>query len=345
MRRPGFKLNRSASLLAIACGLCLVLVCSLTDGAAFIQKEQTARIEPVRLDFDSCTSVLVGRLASADGSTMTSHSCDSNTDRTWINIVPHQKHQPGEKAEIYFEPKRLRSFDDPDRLAIGEIPQVAETYAYFNAAYPFMNEWQLAAGETTIGGRRELKSDEGLLDAPELLRLMLERARTAREAIRIADELTARYGYNDWGECLTLADPEEVWLLEIYGPGKGRKGAVWAAQRIPDGEIGVSANASRIRRIDLKNKNYFLASANVLSLAKEFGWWKEESGQPFEFCYAYAPDSRYSLYCRRREWRVLSLLAPSFKLDPNAENYPFSVKPEKKVTIKDLLAIFRDTYE
>jgi len=329
----------------MASGLGLILLISLTAGAVFDQKKPLTRPKPVSLEFDSCTSIMVGRLASADGSTMTSHSCDSNTDRTWINIVPHQKHQPGEKAEIYFEPKRLESFDDPDRVPVGEIPQVAETYAYFNAAYPFMNEWQLAAGETTIGGRRELKSDEGLLDAPELLRLMLERARTAREAIKIADELTRKYGYNDWGESLTLADPEEVWLFEIYGPGKGRKGAVWAAQRIPDGEVGVSANASRIRQIDLKNKDYFLASANVLSLAKEFGWWKEESGQPFEFCYAYAPESRYSLYCRRREWRVLSLLAPSLQLDPNAENYPFSVKPEKKVTVKDVLAISRDTYE
>ncbi|HOP59960.1 MAG TPA: C69 family dipeptidase [Candidatus Saccharicenans sp.] len=345
MKQSGFKFNRLAFLLVATCSLGLILSFSPGGKTTFTQKEQTARIEPDRLEFDSCTSIMVGRLASADGSTMTSHSCDSNTDRTWINIVPHQKHQPGEKAEIYFEPKRLKSFDDPDRVPVGEIPQVAETNAYFNAAYPFMNEWQLAAGETTIGGRRELKSEEGLLDAPELLRLMLERARTAREAIKVADELTRKYGYNDWGESLTLADPEEVWLFEIYGPGKGRKGAVWAAQRIPDGEVGVSANASRIRQIDLKNKDYFLASANVLSLAKEFGWWKEGSGEPFEFCYAYAPESRYSLYCRRREWRVLSLLAPSLQLDPNAENYPFSVKPEKKVTIKDVLAIFRDTYE
>nr|HUM34305.1 C69 family dipeptidase [Candidatus Saccharicenans sp.] len=202
MKHSGFKFNRLAFLLVATCGLGLILSFSLGGKTAFIQKEQTARIEPDRLEFDSCTSIMVGRLASADGSTMTSHSCDSNTDRTWINIIPHTKHRPGEKAEIYFEPKRLKSFDDPDRVPVGEIPQVAETNAYFNAAYPFMNEWQLAAGETTIGGRRELKSDEGLLDAPELLRLMLERARTAREAIKVADELTRKYGYNDWGESL-----------------------------------------------------------------------------------------------------------------------------------------------
>jgi len=295
--------------------------------------------------FDSCTSILVGRLASSDGSTMTSHSCDSGSDRTWMAIVPHAHHKPGETAKVYFEPKQTKGPNDPDRIETGEIPQVPETYAYLNAAYPIMNEWQLAIGETTIGGRSELKSDEGTIDAPELFRLCLERAKTAREAIAVADDLAARFGYNDWGESFTFADPKEAWLFEIYGPGKGKKGAVWAAQRVPDAEIGVSANASRLRRLDLENKEYFMASTNVLSLAEEMGFWKKTDGEPFEFCYAYAPASRTSLYCRRREWRVLGLLAPSLKLDPNSENFPFSVKPEKKVTVRDLLAIFRDVYE
>jgi dipeptidase len=293
---------------------------------------------------DSCTSLLVGRLASVDGSTMTSHSCDSGTDRTWMTIVPRAKHRPGETAKVYFDPKRTKGPKDPDRMETGEIPQVPETYAYLNAAYPIMNECQLAIGETTIGGRRELVSESGILDAPELYRLALERAKTAREAIRMIDELTAAYGYNDWGECFTFADKTEVWHFEIFGPGKGRKGAVWAAVRVPDGEIGVSANASRIRKLDLRNKDFVLASANVVSLAEELGFYKKDGGEPFEFCYAYAPESRTSLYSRRREWRVLSLLAPSLKLDPESENYPFSVKPDKPVAVRDLLAIFRDTY-
>ena len=192
------------------------------------------------LEFDSCTSILVGRLASVDGSTMTSHSCDSGTDRTWMTIVPNMKHKPGEMAKVYYEPKRTKGPNDPDRLETGEIPQVAETYAFLNAAYPIMNEHQLAIGETTIGSRRELVSENGIIDAPELYRLVLERAKTAREAIRVADELTKAYGYNDWGECFTFADTKEVWHFEIHGPGKGKKGAVWAAQRVPDDEIGVS---------------------------------------------------------------------------------------------------------
>jgi dipeptidase len=296
-------------------------------------------------DLDACTSILVGRLASVDGSTMTSHSCDSGSDRTWINIVPRMEHKPGDKCTLYFQPKRRKGPDKRSWLPRGRIPQVAETYGYINTAYPVMNEHQLAIGETTFGGRRELVSQEGLIDAPELFRLILERAKTSREAIRIADELTSDHGYIDVGECFTFADPKEVWHFEILGPGKGKKGAVWAAQRVPDNEIGVSANASRIRQIDLKNPDYFMASKNVHSLAEEKGWWVPEDGSAFEFCYAYAPETRTKMYSRRREWRVFSLLAPSLNLDPNSENYPFSVKPDKKVEVPDLLAIFRDAYD
>lgn len=295
--------------------------------------------------FDNCTSVFVGRLATADGSTMTSQSCDSGADRTWITIVPRAAHKPGEMEKVYFDPKRTKGPDDADRIEAGTIPYPPETYAFMNAAYPIMNEYQLAIGETTIGGRMELKTDNGIIDAPELYRLILERAKTAREAIRVADALTKAHGYNDWGESFTFADPKEVWLFEIYGPGKGKKGAVWAAQRVPDDEASVSANASRLRQLDLKNKEFFLASDNVLTLAAEMGFWDPKSGRPFEFCYAYAPTSRTSLGCRRREWRALSLLAPSLRLNGESENYPFSVKPEKKLAVADVLAIFRDGYE
>ncbi|KPJ93514.1 MAG: hypothetical protein AMS18_05600 [Gemmatimonas sp. SG8_17] len=292
---------------------------------------------------DGCTSLLVGPLASTDGSTMTSHSCDSGTDRTWISIEPRRNHPPGSMATVWLEPKRSTGPHDPDRIPRGEIPQVAETWKFMDAAYPIMNEHQLAIGETTTGGKRELKSSEGLIDAPELYRLILERATTAREAIRLADELTKEYGYIDWGECFTFADPEEVWFFEILGPGRGKVGAVWAAVRLPDDHIAVSANSHRIRHIDLRDPDHYMASDNVFSLAQEMGWWDPDSGEPFEFCYAYA--DRTSLYSRRREWRALSLLAPALGLDANAENFPLSVKPEKTVSVQDLLAIFRDAYE
>jgi dipeptidase len=170
----------------------------------------------------------------------------------------------------------------------------------------------------------------------------LERATNAREAIQIADELTKEFGYNDWGECFTFADPEEVWFFEILGPGQGEIGAVWAAVRIPDDEIAVSANSHRILELDLSDSENYMASDNVHSLAEEMGWWDPDSGEEFRFSYAYA--DRTSLYSRRREWRALSLLAPSLGLDPNAENFPLSVKPDEKVTVQDLLTIFRDYY-
>jgi len=321
----------------------IVLLSILAAAALALASARTAA--SAGPDFDGCTSLLVGRLASVDGATMTSHSCDSTTDRTWMTIVSHQTYPAGSKAKVYFDPKRTKGPDDPDRIETGEIPQVPETFAYLNSAYPIMNECQLAIGETTIGGRFELKSDNGILDAPELYRLALERARTGREAIKLIDALTKAYGYNDYGECLTFADPKEVWHFEIYGPGKGRLGAVWAAQRLPDDEIGVSANAGRIRRIDPRKPDFFMASDNVTSLAAEKKYWDPKSGEAFDFTYAYNPAGRTSLGCRRREWRALSRLAPSLKLDANAENYPFSVKPDHKVGVPDILAIFRDVYD
>jgi dipeptidase len=273
---------------------------------------------------------------------MTSHSCDSGTDRTWMKLEPRKEHEPESMAPLWYQPKRTTGPNDPDRVPVGEIPQLSVTYKFLDAAYPVMNEHQLAIGETTTGGKRELRSTEGLIDAPELYRLILERATDAREAIRIADELTKEFGYNDWGECFTFADPEEVWFFEILGPGQGKIGAVWAAVRIPDDEIAVSANSHRILELDLSNPDRYMASENVHSLAEEMGWWAPDSGEEFRFSYAYA--DRTSLYSRRREWRALSLLAPSLDLDPNAENFPLSVKPDERVTVQDILSIFRDYY-
>jgi dipeptidase len=301
-------------------------------------------LDDQQIDFDGCTSILVGKIASVDGSTMTSHSCDSGSDRTWINVVPHKTHNPGDLCTIYYQSKRTKGPDHPDRLPKGRIPQVPETYAYINTAYAVMNEYQLAIGETTFGGRRELVSSEGILDAPELYRLCLERAKTAREAIMVVDELTKEFGYIDVGECFTFADPKEIWFFEILGPGKGRKGAVWAAVRIPEDEIAVSANASRIREIDLKDKEHFMASDNVYSLAEEMDWWDSESGKTFEFCYVYAPETRTQMGSRLREWRVLSRIAPSLNLNSYSENYPLSVKPDEKVSVAKILKVFRDAY-
>ncbi|MEZ5071706.1 MAG: C69 family dipeptidase [Bacteroidales bacterium] len=224
-----------------------------------------------------------------------------------------------------------------------DIPQAAHTYQFLNTAYPSMNEHQLGIGESTFGGRPELQSDAGLIDCQRLCRLMLERCTTAREAIALAGDLTETYGWNDAGECLTIADKEEVWHLEIVGPGAGKVGAVWAAQRVPDDHVSVNANASTIKEIDRNDPDQFMTSGNVYDVAREQGWWAD--GEPFRFCYAYAPESRTSLAARRREWRVFDLLAPSLHLDPYAENYPFSVKPDRPVSLADLRRVFSDYYE
>lgn len=293
---------------------------------------------------EGCTSITVGKKASSDGSVMTSHTDDSHRTRSWMDIVPAKDHDKNTTTTMY-KRSAYDSLSMPtyQHTPIGTIPQVKHTFQFINTAYPCMNEHQLAIGESTFGGRDELYSENNLIDCQRLVQLMLERTTTARDAIKMAGDLLKKYGWNDYGECLTIADTKEVWHFEVVGPGKGNKGAIWVAQRVPDDHIAANANASTIKEIDLKNKEYFMASDNIYSYAKEQGWWKE--GETFRFCDVYAPRSRKSVASRRREWRIFDLLAPSLKLDPNSENYPFSVKPDKKVSVEDMITVFKDYYQ
>jgi dipeptidase len=294
---------------------------------------------------EGCTSITVGKDASFDGSVITSHTDDSHRTRSWIDIIPAKHHTKGEMVTMY---KRVKN----DSLAmpayghqkVGEIPQVSHTNGYINTAYPSLNDKQLGIGESTFGGRDELQSDAGIIDCQRLCLLMLERESTARGAIKTAGKLLKEYGWNDVGEVLTIADENEVWHLEIVGPGKGKVGAVWVAQRVPDGHVSVNANASTIKKINLKDNDHFMASDNVFDVAKENGWW-DPNKEKFRFCYAYAPHSRTSPASRRREWRVFNLLAPSQKFDPNDKDFPFSVKPDTLVTLEKLMNVFKDYYE
>jgi dipeptidase len=294
----------------------------------------------------ACTSIMVGRGASIDGSVITSHTCDSHRTGSDILFIPAATHAPG--TELLLTKRR----DDDSgpmlrygRQPTGKIPQVPETHAYLAPAYAAMNQWQLAIGESTFDGRAELKSDQGLIDCETLTRLILARARTAREAIQIAGSLLEQYGWCDAGEALSVADPREVWLLEIVGPGKGNVGAAWAAQRIPDDHVSVVANAARIGEINLSDSDCFMASANVRQLAADLGYWNPDGDEPFRFYAAYNPTGRTSIAATRREWRVLDRLAPSLGLDPNSNVYPFSVKPEQPVGPQHVMELFRDTYE
>lgn len=293
---------------------------------------------------DGCTSITVGKSASIDGSVITSHTDDSHRTRSWANVIPARDHKAGSTVQMY---KRTAcdSLQMPTyaHTPIGTIPQVSHTFQYINTAYPCLNEHQLGIGESTFGGREVLQSNNGIIDCQRLCQLILERCTTAREAIRLSGELLKEYGWNDYGEVLTIADKNEVWHLEIVGPGKGNKGAIWAAQRVPDDHVACNANASTIKEIDPENSDYFMVSENIYQMALDSNWCKSKAD--FSFCYAYAPGSRKSIASRRREWRIFDLLAPSLKLDPNDENYPFSVKPDKKVSLQQLVTIFKDYYQ
>lgn len=305
----------------------LVLVLALGYGNAF-----------------ACTSVTVGSKASVDGSVMTSHTCDGGFCDFRVYKEPARDYKPGDMRQVYYNPT-LRAPEDArfePWVLKGEIPQVAHTYAYIAGVFGLQNEHQLSVGETTTGGRGALQDPEGMFDVWTLAHIAVERCTTAREAIAVMGELAEKYGYCDWGECLTVADTKEVWQFEIFGAGPTAKTATWAAQRVPDDQVCVSANRARIGEIDLNNKDYFMASKNVISLAKEKGWYDPAKG-PFVFWAAYHPTTGY--YSARREWRALSLLAPSLKLDPWADRFPFSVKPDEKVSVQKITTIFRDHYE
>lgn len=288
---------------------------------------------------ESCTSIMVGRKASVDGSVMTAHSCDGNY-RTWLEIVPAQKFEPGTMMPIRWGTLHTETaWDKKDVTIKGEIPQVAETYAYLNVAYPALNEKQLAIGETTITGRRELRNTDGLFLIEELEKIALQRCDNAREAIRLMGSLAEEYGYGDWAECITVADKREVWQMEICGSGPGKPSAMWVAQRIPDDHVGVSANIPRISGVDFDDPDYFMYSKDLREVARGTGFWDGE--EPFKFWKVINGRKPFAI----RDFYVLSTMAPSLNLSFDAEELPFSVKPDRKVSVEDVMAYYRETCE
>ncbi len=279
-----------------------------------------------------CTSIMVGRNASFDGSVITSHNCDSDY-RTWMRMVPAADHEPGSMETIYSgRMHTITALDSTGMHVKGRIPQAAHTYRFLDTAYPALNEKQLAIGETTVTGRDTLRNPAGMFMIEELERVALERCTTAREAIALIGDLVKTYGYGDSGECITIADKQEVWMLEIFGEGPGHIGGVWAAIRIPDDEVGVSANITRIGKIDIRDKDRCLASDNVFSVARDLGLW--DGKQPFSFWKAYGGGRKnYGI----REYRILSALAPSLALDGDAEELPISVRPDSKVSVEEVM--------
>src|SRR6056297_2402770 len=298
----------------------------------------------------ACTPMAAGKDATVDGSTMVSHTCDGWYDNR-IQIVPGETFEEGAMAPVYQE---VCHGTRPGRplVKVLDIPQVKETYTYFNIGYPFMNEHQLMIGEDTWSGRDENRNGEGAFWIETLEIFALQRAKTAREAVQVMGELAEKYGYSDGGETLILSDGEEVWIFDICGSGplwtqgSDKAGAIWAARRLPDDHVIVCANRSRIGVIDFDDDENFMYSSNVREFAEDMGWWKD--GEEFNFSVIYNPEPYGSDYYQsRREWRALTLLAPSknFKPISQSKHYPFSVKPDEKVSVQDLMAIYRDHLE
>jgi len=304
------------------------------------------------IEDDNCTCMSVSPGATVDGSAMCTHTDDSCTDDTFVTIVPAKDWAPGTMRPVYenTDISGLCKITDPV-YQTGEIPQVPHTYAYTNSAYTFQNEMGVGFGESTISQAKECINNLGMFEQTELCRVALERGATAREAMQVMGELGEKYGFRSAfesaGEMRAVIDKDEAWVYEMYSagaswtPGCGKPGMVWIAQRVPDGEIAITANRSIIGAIDLEDTENFMGSSHIYSLAEELGLWDPESGIEFKVYDTYGKRN-YGIGNSRRVWRAQDLLAPSLNLNPWVFHYPFSVKPDKKVTAQDLMAINRD---
>lgn len=295
------------------------------------------------VDGQSCTSIMVGKKASTDGSVITSHTCDGRY-RTWMTVEPAADHKAGAVHQVRKGTMHTAYRDDTTGVRVaGTIPQVRHTYAYLNTAYPCLNEKQLAIGETTFGGPDTLVNKNGMFLIEELERVALMRCDNARDAIRLIGCLVKEYGYGDGGECITIADRNEVWQMEILGEGPDRIGGVWAAQRIPDDEVGVSANIPRIGRLQRDNPEYFMCSDNIEKVARRYGLWDGKGD--FIFWKAFNASYANGKNFREREFFILNALAPSLGLSMDMAELPFSVRPDQNVDVSDVMQLLRSTYE
>lgn len=320
-----------------------IIVLAVAISMAVGVRAQSTDYNSQMVDGQSCTSIMVGKRASTDGSVITSHTCDGRY-RTWMTIEPAQDYRQGSLHTVRKGTMHTSFRDDTTGVRVaGTVPQVSHTYAYLNTAYPCLNEKQLAIGETTFGGPDTLQNEAGMFMIEELERVALMRCDNAREAIRLIGDLIKTYGYGDGGECITIADKNEVWQMEILGEGPDRIGGVWAAQRIPDDHVGVSANIPRIGKLQRGNKEYFMCSDNIEEVAKRYGLWDGEG--EFVFWKAFNASYANGKNFREREFFILNSLAPSLELSMDMEELPFSVRPDQNVDVSDVMQLLRSTYE
>lgn len=321
----------------------VILLCALFGIVSLNAQSSYSDYDSQLIDGQSCTSIMVGRRASTDGSVITSHTCDGRY-RTWMTVEPARDYRPGTMHAVRKGTMHTSFRDDTTGVRIaGTIPQVAHTFAYLNTAYPCLNEKQLAIGETTFGGPDTLVNKNGMFLIEELERVALMRCDNARDAIRLIGRLVKDYGYGDGGECITIADKNEVWQMEILGEGPDKIGGVWAAQRVPDNHVAVSANIPRIGRLQRDNPEYFMCSDNIERVARKYGLW-DGKGE-FIFWKAFNASYANGKNFREREFYIMNALAPSLGLSMDMDELPFSIKPDQSVDVTDVMELLRSTYE
>ena len=288
---------------------------------------------------DACTNFIVTKGASTDGSVMVSYAADSHQLYGALYFVPGGKFKAGEML-------RVEEWDTGKYL--GDIPQIPTTHTTIGN----MNSHSLIIAETTYGGRAELEDPNGTMDYGSLIYIALQRAKTAREAIAVIADLAATHGYASSGESFSIADKNEAWIMELISKGKFGKGIVWVARRIPDGYVSAHANQARITTFPLNDKENCLYSEDVISFARERGYFNGKD-EEFSFCDAYAPlDFGAMRGCEARVWAFFRTVADDmdkyvdYAMGHNPKNrMPLWVKPRTKVAPKVMFDAMRDHYE
>ncbi len=289
----------------------------------------------------ACTSFLVGKNASADGSAFITYNQDDYGMFGRLHYLPAAQHAKGEMRKIY---------DGDTNHYHGEIAEAPYTYAVMG----YINEHQVGITETTFGGRSELEDPKGIIDYVSLMTIALQRSKTAREAIRVMTSLVQEYGYASEGESFSIADPNEVWILEMIGKGPNEKGAVWVAIRIPDDCIACHANQSRIHQFNMKDKKNVMYAKDVITFARKKGYFTGKDAD-FSFADAYAPaDFSAIRFCETRVWSFYNKWVNGMEqyLDyvdgkhiGQAKPMPLYFKPKQKLSLQDVMSSMRDHYE
>ena len=295
----------------------------------------------------ACTNFIITKGASSDGSVMITYSADSHTLYGELYFRPAMDYPEGAMVDVIEW--------DTGKL-LGKIPQVRHTYSVVGN----MNEHQVSIGETTFGGREELGSQPGaIVDYGTLMYFALQRAKNAREAIKVFGDLTAQYGYASSGESFSISDANEAWILEMIGKGKVEKGAVWVARRIPDGYVSGHANHPRITQFPMNDPENCIYSPDVISFARKMGYFNGEDKE-FSFSDTYAPlEFGGARFCEARVWAMFNRINSTMgqyqdyamgKIEKGKYDYPTNrmplwIKPDKKLSVHDVMELMRDHYE